>query len=104
MYFPAITVSSNSLLGAREQVSEEALRVLSLGHGLTQAVHKDGGTAVGLQDGAEEPLQEHKELLVLRRQAHLERETQQTSSRVVRCYLIELLYLRTPPRCLPKVD
>lgn len=59
------TVGGHSLLGACEQVSEELLRVLGLGHGLAQAVDKDGRPAVGLQYGAEETLQEDKELLVL---------------------------------------
>lgn len=67
----SITISSHSSLCAGEQVSEEPLGVVGLGHGLTQTVDEDRGAAVGLQHRADESLQEDEELLVLCGNTHL---------------------------------
>ena len=71
------TVGCDTPLRSGQQVSEELLGVFGLGHGLTQAVDEDGRPAVGLQHRAEQPLQEDKELLGLRRRAHLVGERQE---------------------------
>lgn len=67
----SITISSHSPLCAGEQVSEEPPSVVRLRHWLTQTVDKDRRSAIGLQHGADESLQEDEELLVLCGDAHL---------------------------------
>lgn len=67
------TISSHSSLCAGEQVSEEPLGVLGLGHWLTQTVDEDRSAAVGLQHRAHNSLEEDEELLVLCGNAHLKR-------------------------------
>lgn len=49
----------------------QPLQVLGLGDRTAEVVDEDGGGAVGLQQGPEEPLQEGDELLVLLGLAHL---------------------------------
>lgn len=62
----------------------QLLQELRLGDGTAEVVNEDGGRAVGLQQGPEEPLQEGDELLVLPGLAHLgerEREAQSWGDR-----------------------
>lgn len=77
----SVTISSHSSLCAREQVSEEPLGVVGLGHGLTQTVDEDGSPAVGLQHWAEQSLKEDEELLMLCGDAHLSGRNQTTRKR-----------------------
>lgn len=54
-----------------EKVPVQLLQILRLGDWTTEVVDEDGGRAVGLQQGPQEPLQEADELLVLLGLAHL---------------------------------
>lgn len=65
------TVHGNVSFRPGQQVLVKLLEVLGLRDRTTEVVDEDGGRAIGLQQGPQEPLQEGDELLVLRGLAHL---------------------------------
>lgn len=65
------TINGNVSLCSGDEVFVQLLQVLRLRNRVAEAVDEDGGGAVGLQQRAQEPLQEGNELLVLLGLAHL---------------------------------
>lgn len=67
------TVGSNISFCSRYEVFVQPLQVLRLRDGPAEVVDEHGSGAVGLQQRAQQPLQEGEELLVLLGLAHLRR-------------------------------
>lgn len=65
------TIGGNVLFCSGNEVFVKPLQVLGLRDGPAEVVDEHGGGAVGLQQRAQQPLQEGDELLVLLGLAHL---------------------------------